>query len=64
MERFDAVEALALIERYHVTHAQFVPTMFVRMLKLARDERERFDLSSLQAVIHAAAPCPSRSNAR
>jgi acyl-CoA synthetase (AMP-forming)/AMP-acid ligase II len=58
MERFDAVEALALIERYHVTHAQFVPTMFVRMLKLAREERERFDLSSLRAVIHAAAPCP------
>jgi acyl-CoA synthetase (AMP-forming)/AMP-acid ligase II len=58
MEWFDAMEALALIERYHVTHAQFVPTMVVRMLKLGRDERERFDVSSLQAVIHAAAPCP------
>jgi acyl-CoA synthetase (AMP-forming)/AMP-acid ligase II len=58
MERFDALEALALIERYHVTHAQFVPTMFVRMLKLTPGERLRFDLSSLRSVIHAAAPCP------
>ena len=39
MERFDPAEALALIEQHHVTHAQFVPTMFVRMLKLADDER-------------------------
>jgi acyl-CoA synthetase (AMP-forming)/AMP-acid ligase II len=58
MERFDPLETLALIERHRVTHAQFVPTMFVRMLKLPADERRRFDLSSLRAVIHAAAPCP------
>jgi long-chain acyl-CoA synthetase len=58
MPRFDALEALALVERYRVTHAQFVPTMFVRMLKLDPPERARFDLSSLRCAIHAAAPCP------
>jgi long-chain acyl-CoA synthetase len=58
MERFDPEQALALIERERVTHAQFVPTMFVRMLKLPRDVRERYDVSSLQTVVHAAAPCP------
>jgi long-chain acyl-CoA synthetase len=58
MERFDAEETLALIERYRVTHGQFVPTMFVRMLKLSPEARTRHDLSSLQLVIHASAPCP------
>jgi long-chain acyl-CoA synthetase len=58
MERFDARAALELVERHRVTHTQMVPTMFIRMLKLPREERERFDLSSLRAVIHAAAPCP------
>ena len=58
MERFDPVRALELIERHHITHAQFVPTHFVRMLKLPAAERKRFDVSSLQKAIHAAAPCP------
>jgi len=58
MPRFDADEVLRLIETYRVTHAQFVPTMFVRMLKLPEAVRERYDVSSLQCVIHAAAPCP------
>jgi fatty-acyl-CoA synthase len=58
MESFDATEALALIERHRVTHAQFVPTMFVRMLKLPERERIANDLSSLRYAIHAAAPCP------
>jgi long-chain acyl-CoA synthetase len=58
MPRFDAAEALGLIARHRVTHAQFVPTMFVRMLKLPDAERARHDLSSLRTVIHAAAPCP------
>jgi long-chain acyl-CoA synthetase len=58
MENFDAVEALRCIERYKITHAQFVPTMFVRMLKLDPAERTRFDLSSLKVAVHAAAPCP------
>src|SRR4029450_7886576 len=58
MERFDAAQALALIERHRITHGQFVPTMFVRMLKLPEEVRRRYDLSSLRGVIHAAAPCP------
>jgi long-chain acyl-CoA synthetase len=58
MEQFDAEQALALIERYSVTHSQMVPTMFVRMLKLDEAIRTKYDLSSLQQVIHAAAPCP------
>ena len=58
MDRFDPLETLKQIERYRVTHVQMVPTMFVRLLKLTDEERGRFDLSSLQMVIHAAAPCP------
>ena len=58
MERFDPVEYLRLIERYQVTHSQLVPTMFSRMLKMPEEERTRFDLSSLEIAVHAAAPCP------
>jgi long-chain acyl-CoA synthetase len=58
MERFDAEEALALIERYHVTLSQWVPTMFSRLLKLPDRVRNRYDLSSHRLAIHAAAPCP------
>ncbi|HEY1415327.1 MAG TPA: acyl-CoA synthetase [Caulobacteraceae bacterium] len=58
MERFDAEAALASIETYRVTTAQWVPTHFVRMLKLPEDARNRYDLSSLKSVFHAAAPCP------
>ena len=59
MERFEPETCLQLIERYQITHAQFVPTMFVRMLKLPDEVRARYDLSSLKAVVHAAAPCPA-----
>ncbi|OBJ00536.1 acyl-CoA synthetase [Mycobacterium sp. 1465703.0] len=58
MKKFDAESVLRLIETHRVTHAQFVPTMFVRMLKLPRAIRESYDVSSLRCVIHAAAPCP------
>jgi acyl-CoA synthetase (AMP-forming)/AMP-acid ligase II len=58
MDRFDPESALAAIERYKVTHAQFVPTHFVRLLKLPAEVRESYDLSSLTMVVHAAAPCP------
>ncbi len=58
MEHFDALRALELIEAHRVTHGQWVPTMFVRMLKLPEAERVRFDVSSLRCAIHAAAPCP------
>jgi acyl-CoA synthetase (AMP-forming)/AMP-acid ligase II len=59
MERFAAEAALRSIERYKVTHAQFVPTHFVRMLKLPRELRDSCDASSLQRVVHTAAPCPA-----
>jgi long-chain acyl-CoA synthetase len=58
MERFDPLDLLAAIERYRVTHVQLVPTHMIRLLKLTDEERSRFDLSSLQMVVHAAAPCP------
>jgi long-chain acyl-CoA synthetase len=58
MESFDARAALEAIERHHITHAQFVPTHFVRMLKLDDADRHAADLSSLRLAVHAAAPCP------
>ncbi len=58
MEHFDAQGALAAIERYGVTHSQWVPTMFIRMLKLPDEVRARYDVSSMEMMIHAAAPCP------
>jgi long-chain acyl-CoA synthetase len=58
MDKFDAEETLRLIERYRVTFMQMVPTMFVRMLALPMETRTRYDLSSLQKIVHAAAPCP------
>jgi long-chain acyl-CoA synthetase len=58
MERFDPEEALRLVEKYKVTTAQWVPTHFVRMLKLSEEVRHKYDLSSMTAVFHAAAPCP------
>ena len=58
MEKFDAELALQLIEQEKVTHSQWVPTHFVRMLKLPEEVRGRYDLSSHQLTFHAAAPCP------
>ncbi len=58
MERFDAEDALRQIEAHRVTFGQFVPTMFVRMLKLPEEIRDRYDVSSVQVAVHAAAPCP------
>jgi len=58
MEHFEAEAALATIEKYQVTHSQWVPTMFVRMLKLDEADRLKHDVSSLLCAIHAAAPCP------
>jgi long-chain acyl-CoA synthetase len=58
MEKFDAEGTLDAIARHHVTHGQFVPVMFTRMLKLPDSVRDSYDLSSLKRVMHAAAPCP------
>jgi acyl-CoA synthetase (AMP-forming)/AMP-acid ligase II len=58
MEKFDSERALSLIEEYRATHSQWVPIMFVRMLKLDESVRAKYDVSSMQVAIHAAAPCP------
>jgi len=58
MEKFDPVESLRAIETHKITHSQWVPTMFIRMLKLDESERSGFDLSSHEVAVHAAAPCP------
>jgi long-chain acyl-CoA synthetase len=58
MKKFDPEGALAAIERYQCNSAQFVPTHFVRMLKLPDEARARYDVTSMQCAIHAAAPCP------
>lgn len=58
MEKFDPETALALIETYKVNVGQFVPTHFVRMLKLPEEVRAKYDVSSMVSAVHAAAPCP------
>ena len=58
LEKFDPVGALEAIQTHRVTHGQFVPVMFTRMLKLPDAVRNSYDVSSLERVMHAAAPCP------
>ena len=58
MEKFDPEAMLALIETYKVDVGQFVPTHFVRMLKLPEEVRTKYDVSSMRSAVHAAAPCP------
>jgi long-chain acyl-CoA synthetase len=64
MPRFDPEQFLALVEEHGITHAQVVPTMFVRLLELPDELTSRYDLSSLHAVVHAAAPCPAHIKRR
>ena len=58
MERWDAEQALQLIQQHRITHTHMVPTMFHRLLSLPAEVRRRYDVSSLQFVLHGAAPCP------
>ncbi len=58
LEKFTAEGALDAIAKHRVTHGQFVPVMFTRMLKLPDSVRNSYDVSSLERVMHAAAPCP------
>ncbi|MEH6814602.1 MAG: AMP-binding protein [Motiliproteus sp.] len=58
MDHFDAEQALWLIEKEQINCSQWVPTMFVRMLKLSDEIRNKYDVTSLKVAIHAAAPCP------
>ena len=64
MEHFDPEQSLKLIEEHRATHSQWVPIMFIRMLKLPEEVRQAYDLSSLQFAIHAAAPCPIETKER
>jgi long-chain acyl-CoA synthetase len=57
--RFDAEDLLRLIDAHRLTHMHVVPTMFIRLLKLPAEVRERYDVSSLEFVVHGAAPCPA-----
>jgi long-chain acyl-CoA synthetase len=58
MEKFDPKDMLRVFQDFRITHTQMVPTMFVRLLKLPEEVRTRYDLSVLEGVVHAAAPCP------
>ena len=58
LPRFDPEALLQAIEQHRLSHMHVVPTMFTRLLKLPEDVRSRYDLSSLEFVIHGAAPCP------
>ncbi|MEU0497339.1 fatty-acid--CoA ligase FadD4 [Mycobacterium sp. NPDC006124] len=58
LDKFTPEGALEAIQEYRVTHGQFVPVMFTRMLKLPEGVRNSYDVSSLERVMHAAAPCP------
>ena len=58
MEHFDAEQWLALVERYRITNCQMVPVMFSRLLRLPDEVKARYDTSSLECIVHAAAPCP------
>ena len=59
MERFDPEQWMQLVDGHGVTHCQMVPTMFSRLLRMPDEVRLKYDLSSLEAIIHAAAPCPA-----
>lgn len=58
MEKFDAEKSLALIEQYEANYSQWVPIMFVRMLKLPEEIRKKYNVSFMKLALHAAAPCP------
>jgi long-chain acyl-CoA synthetase len=59
MPRFEPEELLRIIAAHRITHLQVVPTMFIRLLKLPEEVRRKYDVSSLEFVVHAAAPCPT-----
>ncbi|MBI3198245.1 MAG: AMP-binding protein [Rhodospirillales bacterium] len=55
--RFDPEDMLRLIDRHKISHMHIVPTMFMRLLRLPQEVRQRYDVSSLRFVTHGAAPC-------
>ncbi|MET0931381.1 MAG: AMP-binding protein [Aeromicrobium sp.] len=59
MDRFDAETFLRYVETYGATHSMVVPTMLSRMLALPDEVKAKYDLSTLEAITHGAAPCPT-----
>jgi long-chain acyl-CoA synthetase len=64
MDKWTPEEMLRLIESYRVTQSHMVPTQFNRLLNLPPEVREKYDLSSLRAMVHGAAPCPNETKQR
>ena len=60
MPRFNAREFLYIIEKHSITHAHMVPTMFVRLLQLSEVQKNEYDLTSLENIVHGAAPCAAQ----
>ena len=58
MDKWTPEEMLRLIERYRVTSSHMVPTQFHRLLALPDEVKQKYDVSSLRHMVHAAAPCP------
>ena len=59
MPRFDPERFLQLVQDEKIDTIFMVPTMFIRLMKLPQSVRDKYDVSSLRHVIHAAAPCPA-----
>lgn len=64
MDKWTPERMLELIERYRVTHSHMVPTQFHRLLALPDEVKDRYDVSSLRCMVHAAAPCPVETKQR
>jgi long-chain acyl-CoA synthetase len=56
--KFDPEQTLRAIAEHRVTTGYMVPTQFVRLLRLPDEVKARYDVSSLQVIVHSAAPCP------
>jgi acyl-CoA synthetase (AMP-forming)/AMP-acid ligase II len=59
MPRFDPEQALAQIERHRCSSTFMAPTLLKRIVDLPAPVRARYDVSSMRALIMAAAPCPT-----
>ena len=56
--RFDPEDLLELVDRHEITMLYLVPTMFIRLLRLPEEVRDRYSLKTLTHISHTAAPCP------
>ena len=58
LDRWDSEGVLKVVEKHRVTRAHLVPIMFQRLLALPDEVKARYDISSLNYIVHGAAPCP------